>query len=119
MLTLIIFQADPWQMKNLLSSDNDPEASIPNGKLLNHPLSKVVPRLNALLLVLKSCKASTCTDPWGYLHPKGNVHSLPEALNHQYDQFYESQPKVMFTECKEGYLLEYEGPQRAMQYRGS
>jgi hypothetical protein len=30
--------------------------------------------------------------------------------NSRYDDFYDSQPKFMFTACKEGYLIEYEVP---------
>lgn len=110
---------DPGQLDNLLSNLTDPsEMSKLSGSLLNHPLSKLVPRLDALQLVLKSCKGDSCRDPWRTLHPQGNVHSLPEALNPQYDDFYNSQPKVKFSECKRGYIIEAEGPQNATPYHG-
>jgi N-acetylglucosamine-6-sulfatase len=105
-------------MNNLLSNYNITRKTVPEGTLLNYPLSKVVPRLDALLLVLKSCKGSTCTNPWRWLHPQGNVNSLPDALSSRYDDFYNSQPKVMFTACKLGYLIQYEGPQTALRYGG-
>lgn len=110
---------DQWQMDNLLSNFTDAsDMSKLKGSLLNHPLSKVVPRLDALQLVLKSCKGNSCTDPWQTLHPQGNVHSLPDALNPRYNDFYNSQPKVRFSECKQGYLIEAEGPQTARPYPG-
>ncbi len=88
-----------------------------NGKqLLGRPLQRVVARLDALLMVLKSCVGIECTDPWAQLHPQGDVNSLQDALAEQYDQFYASQPKVMFSACKQGYLIEYEGPQQAIHY---
>ncbi|KIX04937.1 uncharacterized protein Z518_05808 [Rhinocladiella mackenziei CBS 650.93] len=108
---------DGYQMDNLLPKVRD-IAQVPDRQLLGRPLSNVVARLDTLLLVLKSCRGSECTDPWRQLHPQGNVGSLREALNQQYDDFYASQPKVMFSACQEGYLIEFEGPQTAMQYNG-
>ena len=113
---------DEVQVNNLLSDYKDGMWNQLNqlqGSLLGHPLSKAVPRLDALLLVLKSCKESACTDPWRELHPQGDVNSLADALNSKYDDFYNVQPKVRFTDCKPGYLIEYEGPQTAIQYNGS
>ncbi|KAH8901075.1 hypothetical protein GQ53DRAFT_756751 [Thozetella sp. PMI_491] len=108
---------DPWQMDNLLSNLTTPsDMSKLSGSLLNYPLSKVVPRLDALELVLKSCRGKDCTDPWCALHPQGNVKSLPEALSSLYDDFYSSQPKVRFSECKKGYIVEADGPQNANPY---
>ncbi len=104
-------------MKNLLSTHDISKTGTLAGTLLGHPLSKVVPRLDALLLVLKSCKGSACTNPWRQLHPQGNVNTLPEALNSRYDDFYDSQPKAMFTACKKGYLIEYKGPQTPLRYK--
>ncbi|KAE8446758.1 hypothetical protein EG329_011663 [Mollisiaceae sp. DMI_Dod_QoI] len=113
---------DDQQVNNLLSDSKEGMWKNLNqlqGSLLGHPLSKVMPRLDALLLVLKSCKESACTDPWRQLHPQGNVNSLADALNSTYDDFYNAQPKVRFTDCKPVYLIEYEGPQTAMRYNGS
>lgn len=68
-------------------------------------------RLDALLLVLKSCKAEVCREPWAVLHPEGDVWSLAEALSSEYDDFYESgQTKVKYDFCWNGYLPEAEGP---------
>jgi hypothetical protein len=83
---------------------------------MNRPQSEVINRLDALLLVLKSCKGVTCIDPWKVLHPSGNVGSLFEALKTKFDSFYQTQPKVLFTKCEMGYIVESEGPQVASVY---
>ena len=87
--------------------------------ILGYSIPALTSRLDALLLVLKSCKASTCYDPWLELHPWGDVASLPEAMNPEFDDFYEKQqPKVAFSDCALGYLIDAEGPQSAFNYQG-
>lgn len=84
---------------------------------MNHTVPAVESRLDALLLVLKSCQGSSCVNPWLVLHPQGNVHNLTEALNPQYDNFYEQQqPKVSFSACENYYYIDIEGPQAALSY---
>ncbi|KAI8073302.1 alkaline-phosphatase-like protein [Gongronella butleri] len=57
-------------------------------------------RLDALLLVLKSCRAGTCRDPWSALHPNEfNVQSLSDALDAKFDGHYEQFRSVSFNEC--------------------
>ncbi|TFB07078.1 hypothetical protein CCMA1212_000382 [Trichoderma ghanense] len=82
----------------------------------NWPLGKVVDRLDALMMVLKSCKQQTCIQPWKSLHPSANVQSLSDALSAVYDEFYREQLKVSFTSCESGYILESEGPQAFHAY---
>lgn len=102
---------DPYQLKNLLG-DSLPSASSASSLLLGHPLPKVVARLDALLLVLKSCRGRTCVRPWDQLHPDGGVHSLSDALGAPFDHFYEKeQPRVAYSRCEAGYLVDAEGPQ--------
>lgn len=100
-------QKDPHQLNNLLLKPNS------NVSLLGHPIAKVAARLDALMLVMKSCKGSeSCTKPWNSLHPAGNVANLREAMNPRYDIFYDKeQVKVSYSECALGYLKEFEGPQ--------
>ena len=86
--------------------------------ILGRPVSKLIHRLDALLLVLKSCKGSTCTRPWHVLHPSGDVQNLKEALGSKFDFFYEKeQAKAEFSRCEPGYILDAEGPQDALAYR--
>lgn len=77
----------------------------------------MIARLDAALLVLKSCQGETCIKPWNVLHPDGSVQSLRDALNPQYDMFYTTQQKVSFDRCLPGYLVDAEGPQRPLIYR--
>jgi N-acetylglucosamine-6-sulfatase len=108
-------------MTNLLlnSTHYDTGSPTPSPTTLGHSIPALTARLDALLLVLKSCRASTCHDPWLALHPWGDVTSLPEALDPKFDDFYEKQqPKVAFSECELGYLVAAEGPQRAFGYQG-
>lgn len=61
-------------------------------------------------MVLKSCKGQACVEPWLQLHPAGDVSSLRDSLRPEFDDFYHGQAKVSFTDCKLGYLPEFEGP---------
>jgi hypothetical protein len=80
--------------------------------LLGVPLTKVVSRLDSLLFVLKSCKGDVCRQPWEALHPGGRVRSLRDALDGEYDFFYEEeQVRIKYNRCEQGYLLDAEGPQ--------
>ncbi|KAK5099074.1 hypothetical protein LTR24_001475 [Lithohypha guttulata] len=67
-------------------------------------------RLDALLLVLKTCKGNTCVQPWKVLHPDGTVNSLKDAMSRDYQCFYRGQPNIEFGGCVQGYIQELEGP---------
>ncbi|KAI1822899.1 Arylsulphatase [Xylaria intraflava] len=99
---------DPSQMQNLLA----PSGSGSAGKLVaGLPIDKVVARLDALLLVLKSCRGSSCRQPWKQLHPAGDVNSLADALDSGFDHFYEAeQARIRYDFCANGYLVDAEGP---------
>ncbi|KAJ0367190.1 hypothetical protein COL154_003261 [Colletotrichum chrysophilum] len=99
---------DPGQMDNLAGSAT--------GQLLDRPLSSVKDRLDALLLVLKSCKAESCRLPWSQIHPDGTVNNLRDALDAKYDDFYAGQPKISFSDCKDFYDIGSEGPQELLHY---
>ena len=104
-------------MHNLLApSSNTAKTPSPSGT--NRPLTQLQSRLDALLMVLKSCKATQCTLPWNMLHPKGGVSNLLDALNPKYDSFYAAQPKVGFEKCELGYIIASEGPQTPKYYLG-
>ncbi|KAH8816385.1 alkaline-phosphatase-like protein [Xylogone sp. PMI_703] len=107
---------DPYQIRNLYPNQ---VATIHENKhtVLGLPLSKVIPRLDALLMVTKSCKGATCVDPWSVLHPEGNVKSLEDALASSYDKFYAHvSSRVSFDRCELGYILESEGPQNPIAF---
>lgn len=82
-----------------------------------YSVSKVIGRLDSLLLILKSCKGDTCINPWKILHRDGTVASLSDALHETYDTYYEAQPKVSFDRCAAGHIIDAEGPQEPLFYR--
>jgi len=88
-----------------------PESLASEYRISGRKIKDVIARLDALMMVLKSCKAASCTDPWKVLHPQGDVTNLLSALSTGLDVFYEKQPKVSFSKCELGYIVESEGPQ--------
>ncbi|CAI6341932.1 unnamed protein product [Periconia digitata] len=103
---------DPGQLKNLARSSET------ETQIFGRSIPEVQSRLDALLLVLKTCKASTCTDPWSVLHPQRDITNLEQALDQTYDAFYEAQPKVSFSKCELGQILSSEGPLVGNMYEG-
>ncbi|KAF7344962.1 Arylsulfatase [Mycena venus] len=138
--------SDPYQMNNLLlSNSSDVESSLGirmttlPSSLMNsttpagprstasapaqspHPtddIPQLQTRLDALAMVLKSCKADSCRSPWVVLHPQRDVQNLGDAMTPKFDAFYASHPKVSFSECEQGYILESEGPQDVIPLPG-
>ena len=120
--------ADPGQMNNLYQNyTSSLEAREDNHYLFKldvfepaaaaYPVKRLESRLDALLLVLKSCKADTCTRPWRALHPAGDVSTLAQAMDAKFDDFYEQkQHRVSYNYCDAGYIVAAEGPQEYLQY---
>lgn len=90
---------DPYQLSNL-----HPDAPKPPGgsnvyiqghrNVLGRPTWQVLYRLDAMVLIQKTCIADVCRQPWLQLHPDGSVSNLMDALNEKYDKFYENSYKV-------------------------
>ncbi|ETS78804.1 hypothetical protein PFICI_08657 [Pestalotiopsis fici W106-1] len=99
--------ADPWELTNLALS---PDAET----------SRLMARLNALLLATKSCADVTCRNPWRLLQPSYRaqvaplqdleIRSLEEAMDVQYDDFFAGIPQVAFQECLDIQFRPNEGP---------
>lgn len=87
-----------------------------NQTLLGVPMHKLENRLDALLLILKSCKTKTCRRPWEALHEDGAVKTLTQALSPNYDTFYENQNKVKYEKCEKGYIVNNELPIQYLTY---
>jgi N-acetylglucosamine-6-sulfatase len=85
-----------------------------NSTIAGYSLRRLQPRIDALLMVLKTCKGEVCIKPWNTLHPQGNVKTLEGAMESRYDTFYASQPKVSFEGCASGQIREVEGPQNVL-----
>lgn len=83
--------ADAYEMTNLARADNISTAH-----------QRVINRLNALLMVTKSCEQERCRDPWAQLVPDNSsstLYSLVQALDPAYDAFFEDFEKVQFDTC--------------------
>lgn len=88
---------DPYEMTNLAGSAGD-----------DPKIARVMSRLNALLMVMKSCETDACRDPWGVIQPPQpaatasnttGVSTLAEALDPSYDDFFAAVPEVAIAEC--------------------
>ena len=101
---------DPYQVTNL-----HPDAPAEAGSLnaynrgmnttLGRPIEQVLQRLDALVLVQKTCVADVCREPWKQLHPDGSVTTLAHALYEDHDHFYTRSyglAKVGWKECYSG-----------------
>lgn len=66
------------------------------GNLFDISMKKLEHRLDALLLVLTTCKGKTCRRPWEALHSASDVKTLVEALDPKFDDFYKNQHRVGF-----------------------
>ncbi|CAH0045966.1 unnamed protein product [Clonostachys solani] len=97
---------DSGETRNLLAEEH----SSAYYTLAGRSFDQIVPRLDALMMVLKSCKGRSCIEPWRELHPSGDVTSLLDSLEAKFDAFYDHQPKVSFAKCEVAYFRENEGP---------
>ncbi|KAF4465579.1 arylsulfatase precursor [Fusarium albosuccineum] len=93
---------DPFELRNLANS-TDPH------------IQRVKSRLNALLLVTKSCAEDTCRKPWSVIQPPHlghgkKVKTLDDALDPAYDTFYSSFSLVNIDECLGYQFTSNEGP---------
>ncbi|KAI0160569.1 arylsulfatase [Xylariaceae sp. FL1272] len=89
--------SDPAELTNLaLNPDDD--------------MSRLLSRLNALLMAAKSCAEDTCRNPWSLLQPEPErravdvqtnltITCLEQALEPQFDDFFDSVPQVAFGQC--------------------
>lgn len=86
--------SDPYELENLaVTRANDTETR----RLIN--------RLNALLMVTKSCSDETCRNPWSVLQPPSAsnttavTNNLRDAMDPVHDAFFAAFPRVAFAEC--------------------
>lgn len=99
--------SDYYQMNNLLRSPNAPDENI---QYFSRPYDQLIARLDALLMVLKSCKQDSCRDPYNVIFPKGEVQNLTAMMDKKYDSYFENSPKVQFVTCYTGHIEQLEGP---------
>ncbi|KAI0869666.1 arylsulfatase [Hypoxylon argillaceum] len=93
--------SDPGEMTNL---------ALPPEGGHDEAMTRLLSRLNALLMAAKSCAADTCRNPWGLLQPEPErravdaqadltITCLEQALEPRFDAFFASVPQVAFEEC--------------------
>ena len=87
---------DPGQMSNRLGSP--PKGS--SSQYYRRPESQLISRLDALLMVTKSCAGDSCRKPWASMFADGHVTDLSDAMAADYDSFFANQPQVSFASCK-------------------
>ncbi|EXJ70853.1 arylsulfatase [Cladophialophora psammophila CBS 110553] len=114
-------RTDPYEMHNLYKSNYSSIFHFPvtesETRSTTTTLQHLISRLDSLVMVLKTCKARSCTHPWESLHPDGDVDNLQDALDARYDDFYElHQQRVRFEKCEKGYILESEGPRHVKAF---
>ncbi|KAK7959141.1 Arylsulfatase [Apiospora aurea] len=77
--------------------------------------SAALNRLNALLLVTKSCAEGTCRDPWSVFTPsnrtdESKVASMQQAMDPQYDAYFAAFPRVHLASCMQYQDVANEAP---------
>ena len=105
-------QSDPGQMTNRLATPPQGSAA----KYYGRTEDQLFDRLDALLMVTKSCLQDSCREPWEVLFPGGQVGNLTDAMRPEYDNFFASQPKVSFSSCIQYHIVSEEGPQEVTAY---
>ncbi|KAK7041413.1 hypothetical protein VNI00_009279 [Paramarasmius palmivorus] len=88
-------QTDPYQLVNLASSTSN------NTQV---DTTRIISRLDALLIVLKTCIGDICSKPWSAIFSSGEAASLEDALNEEYDAYFNALPKFGYLECQYGYF---------------
>ena len=105
-------RSDPYALNNLFFNEDLASTHLsvgsPDKKL--YTLGAVVARLDALLMVLKTCKEKECIRPWEAIHRDRTVQSLADAMHEAHNDLYiHSMPRVIFERCEEAYIPEAEG----------
>lgn len=90
--------SDSSQLSNRLGSPVQGSAK----KYYGRSETQLYNRLDALLMVSKSCTQDSCRNPWSVLFPGGQVSNLGDAMKSTYDTFFANQPKVSYTACMYG-----------------
>ena len=102
---------DAYQMTNLhplAPAEEGEQNAYDRGMrtLLGRPIEQVIHRLDALVLVEKTCAGIQCREPWAQLQPNASVHNLLDALDERHDAFYNHSyavARVGWLQCYKGY----------------
>ncbi|THU88757.1 alkaline phosphatase-like protein [Dendrothele bispora CBS 962.96] len=100
-------KTDPWQINNLATNT---ASGFDSFEFSSNTSSQVASRLDALLIVLKTCIGEVCRDPWKAIFPNQTVSSLSDALSSDFDEYFTSLPKFRYEKCQFGYFDNLESP---------
>jgi hypothetical protein len=115
--------ADPYQINNLLAPLNsagefrpfDTADAADGASLVPHKLQRVLHRLDALLLVLKTCTGTACTQPYAALFPHltagSEIYRFAQITHPRFDAYFAALPKVRFDKCVLGFQSRLEKPE--------
>lgn len=114
--------SDPHQVRNLLAPLNaaGPFAAFDTRSedgtpLVSLRLQRALNRLDALLLVLKTCSGTVCTNPYAALFPDlaagEEVYRYAQVTHPRFDAYFSSLPRVRFAECALGFQSRLERPE--------
>ncbi|ORY86729.1 putative arylsulfatase precursor [Leucosporidium creatinivorum] len=93
-----------------LNADPDQMINLAETAVRSESLIKLQHRLDALLLVLKTCVGEVCRNPWKTVFPDGSVSSLNAGLEKRFDGYFADLPKVKYSYCDIGYHRRLEAP---------
>ncbi|KAK8109532.1 hypothetical protein PG999_007669 [Apiospora kogelbergensis] len=101
----------------LYNTIDDPDELVNLALNPSEDTRRLMSRLNALLLVLKSCEGAMCRDPWMAFTDDTVDKSLPSrfdtlesALDPTFDDYFSQLPKVQFNQCLRVQSVENEMP---------
>lgn len=107
--------SDPHQVRNQLAPLNAlgafPAFDAGGEEAVSAETQRLLHRLDAVTLVLKTCKGVSCVEPYSALFPHGTVSTIQQAMNSKYDNYFAALPKVHFDHCMLGYQNRLEQPE--------
>lgn len=117
-------EEDPHQVRNLLAPLNlqgpfapfHSTSSLTGNSVLAPSTARLLDRLDALLLVLKTCRGDTCTNPYKELSTHNDFVQLSDLLQQRnvdsnVESWLRDLPKVEYSTCQLGYQSRNEWPQ--------
>ncbi|KAJ7247537.1 putative arylsulfatase [Mycena rebaudengoi] len=100
---------DPYQTDNLMPAMSSGNATITIGGE-SYSIKKVRDRLDGLVQAVRKCDNGACVKPWSTLHTNGNVSTLADAMNTEFDDYYDGLTKMKYERCYPYYNTAAEGP---------
>ncbi|KAJ6568770.1 alkaline-phosphatase-like protein [Mycena capillaripes] len=100
---------DPYQTDNLMPLMSSGNVTITIGGE-SYSVNKVRDRLDGLVQAVRKCDNGACDKPWSTLHTNGSVSTLADAMNTEFDDYYDGLAKMKYERCYRYYNAAAEGP---------